>query len=245
MTFSQFENFCTSLQHHTVDEDVILDLFDDAIRVTGEALGEETDHLSLEGFTQVARLHNLVSTQQFSRFVNPVAENLLEAGRQGRDTTGGAPIDKDSSKNRGKRTVIKTTSSKANDKGATHDKRQAAATQKPESVYRVIWSAVQAHFLFRHLDNAMHRELVQRMIPVPVMPGHDVIRQGDKGDYFYVAERGTFGEMADAHGVRPTLCTFDTLLNSFFSAQMLLSMKKRSILMLLNQRRRSTLASGS
>ena len=38
----------------------------------------------------------------------------------------------------------------------------------------------------------MHREIVQRMVAVSVTAGQDVIKQGDKGDYFYVAERGVY-----------------------------------------------------
>ena len=94
---------------------------------------------------------------------------------------------------RNKRTAIKSSSGKANERGSGHEKRGHTTNHKPERVYKLIRAAVQSHFLFRHLDEAMHRELVERMIPVPVMPGYDVIQQGDKGDYFYVAEHGTFG----------------------------------------------------
>ena len=59
MAFSQFEK-CASLQGVHLDEDRILDLFDEAIRETEAILGEDTDTVSPEGFALVARQHNLI-----------------------------------------------------------------------------------------------------------------------------------------------------------------------------------------
>lgn len=201
MSFNQFERFCASLSNSSIDEDHILDMFDEAIRVTEEALGEETDTASPEGFARVATRYNLVSLSNLSLLADAVAVGRQEIPRTQRDGDGAESPSRAGDHpaavrraERSKRTVIKTSSSKANERSLGQDKRHGA-TEKPESVYRVIRTAVQSHFLFRHLDEAMHRELVQRMVPVPVMPGYDVIKQGDKGDYFYVAESGTFGQL--------------------------------------------------
>ena len=112
---------------------------------------------------------------------SPLSRSVIaDSVRRGPETSRGA-----------KRPVIKSSNGKVGDR-QHQEKRVGLSFKKPERVHDVIWTAVQSHFLFRHLDAAMHRELVDRMIPVPAMPGQDVIKQGDKGDYFYVAESGTF-----------------------------------------------------
>ena len=207
MSFADFERFCTSLTSQTLDEDRILDMFDEAIHETEEVTGEETDTISPEGFARIACSHSLISFKNFSRLIDPVALGRSEAPKS-RDRDGTESEQSSYSRSTGsdgvtrrrepegsrggKRTIIKTSSSKANERSAGQDKRHSLALQKPERVHNVIWTAVQSHFLFRHLDAAMHRELVQRMVPVPAFPGTDVIKQGDKGDYFYVAESGNF-----------------------------------------------------
>ena len=204
MSFAPFEKFITSLSTRGTDEDRILDIFDEAIRLTQETSGEETDTVSAEGFARVARLTNLVSMQNFTRLVDAIEVSRQEQDAHGKHTNDGNGQNAHAKqvtdganalrRERSKRTVIKTSLSKSNERSGNMDKSHShsLAVQKPERVYNVIREAVQSHFLFRHLDDAMHRELVQRMVPVPVMPGYDVIKQGDKGDYFYVAETGTF-----------------------------------------------------
>ena len=43
LSFHAFERFCATCQHANLEEDQVLDLFDEAIRVTEELTGEETD----------------------------------------------------------------------------------------------------------------------------------------------------------------------------------------------------------
>jgi CRP-like cAMP-binding protein len=205
MSFTDFESFCTTISNQSLEEDRILDMFDDAIRETEVATGEETDTISLEGFARIARFHNLISFKSLSCLVDAVSLGRSEApkarDRDGTEseassfsrTTGSDSVRRgpESRGSSSRRTVIKTSSSKTNDRNSGQDRRHALL-QKPERVHNVIWSAVQSHFLFRHLSADMHRELVQRMVPVPAMPGQDIIKQGDKGDYFYVAESGAF-----------------------------------------------------
>ena len=177
--------------------------------MTQELTGEETDTVGPDGFARVVREHNLLSLQNVSTMVDAVAYGRSESGRKPsvsswqsareRLAEGAESGDKrDGHRNSFTRrsfarTLIRTASSKANDRDSRSSNTRASfSTQKADSVHNVIRSAVQSHFLFRHLDAAMMRELVQRMVPFPVSPGQDVIRQGDKGDYFYIAERGIF-----------------------------------------------------
>ena len=69
--------------------------------------------------------------------------------------------------------------------------------EKPEEVHNVIRTAVRSNFLFRHLNDAMLRELVLQMVPIHVTPNQTVIKQGDKGDFFYVAEKGSYDVLVD------------------------------------------------
>ena len=220
MSFHSFEKFCLGLPQQ-LEENQVLDLFDEAIRFTEEISGESSDSVLPEGFARIVREHNLMSLTKDGTLVDVLAAGRQEAmasvskpgargaaaerdgDRRASSSHGRAPSITEitsakavaaSVRDRVRRTVIKTSSSKANERSpmSTSDRKQSFSSVKPESVHKVIQTAVQSHFLFRHLDAAMHRELVQRMVPVSVVPGQDVIKQGDKGDYFYIAERGTF-----------------------------------------------------
>ena len=57
MSFHAFEKFCASCLQAHLDEDQVLDLFDEAIRVTEELTGEETDTVMPEGFARIVREH--------------------------------------------------------------------------------------------------------------------------------------------------------------------------------------------
>ena len=102
-------------------------------------------------------------------------------------------------------------------------------SEKSEHVHNVIRAAVRSNFLFRHLDDAVLREMVQKMVKVSnafalhttrdrhapiaagqsppanqwlaaqikVAEGHVIIKQGDKGDFFYVIESGRFSVLVN------------------------------------------------
>ena len=82
MSFHAFEKFCASCLQAHLDEDQVLDLFDEAIRVTEELSGEETDTVMPEGFARVVREHNLLSLQNMSSMVDAVAIGRQENGRK-------------------------------------------------------------------------------------------------------------------------------------------------------------------
>lgn len=55
-----------------------------------------------------------------------------------------------------------------------------------------IEEAIRSNFLFQHINHAQRQLVVDVMQPVNVTKGDWVIRQGDKGDRFYVIDSGTF-----------------------------------------------------
>lgn len=60
--------------------------------------------------------------------------------------------------------------------------------KSPEEVERIS-KAVKANFLFAHLNDAQRRKIFDVMKRVSVSKDEVVIRQGDKGDWFYVVDR--------------------------------------------------------
>ena len=149
-----------------MEEDQVLDLFDEAIRVTQELSGEETDTVGPEGFARVVREHNLFSLQSVCAMVDAVAFGRSESGRKpsmsswasarerlggGGDEGGEKSVGRNSFTRRSfARTMIRTASSKANDRDSRNSNTRASfSTQKADSVHSVIRTAVQSHFLFR------------------------------------------------------------------------------------------------
>eukprot|EP00835_Amoeboradix_gromovi_P001030 NODE_40_length_29852_cov_0.370215.p9 type:complete len:322 gc:universal NODE_40_length_29852_cov_0.370215:24195-23230(-) len=52
--------------------------------------------------------------------------------------------------------------------------------------------SVQQNFLFRNLDEEQSTDVINAMIERTVITGEQIIKQGDEGDYFYVAEDGRY-----------------------------------------------------
>ncbi|ETO22033.1 hypothetical protein RFI_15171 [Reticulomyxa filosa] len=63
--------------------------------------------------------------------------------------------------------------------------------KKPEVVER-IRNSVSEIFIWKGLDKEQQSSLIDAMFEKKVRKGEDVIKQGDKGDYFYVIESGIF-----------------------------------------------------
>lgn len=137
MSFSEFEELCAGLRHASFADEQLLDIYDEAIRVTEQLSGEESDSVSPDAFVRVARAHNMLPPQT-DAFVDPVAAAMadLEA-RSSRavEVQDGPSFQAGPGKGRVKRTVIKGSSSK----GAGDDKeKKNEMTEKPEKVHQVI-----------------------------------------------------------------------------------------------------------
>ena len=61
----------------------------------------------------------------------------------------------------------------------------------PDEIRRIS-SAVKANFLFQHLNEAQRKLIFGLMEKRQVSTGEVIIKQGDKGDHFYVVESGEF-----------------------------------------------------
>ena len=68
---------------------------------------------------------------------------------------------------------------------------------KDDRTKQLIIDAVRTNFLFRHLDEPMMDTVVSYMVGRTVEKDEVVITQGDRGDYFYVCESGSYNVMVN------------------------------------------------
>eukprot|EP00239_Pterosperma_sp_CCMP1384_P005868 CAMPEP_0197853594 /NCGR_PEP_ID=MMETSP1438-20131217/23022_1 /TAXON_ID=1461541 /ORGANISM="Pterosperma sp., Strain CCMP1384" /LENGTH=1036 /DNA_ID=CAMNT_0043468065 /DNA_START=138 /DNA_END=3245 /DNA_ORIENTATION=+ len=68
----------------------------------------------------------------------------------------------------------------------------------PEEIANID-AAVKANFLFSNLSDAKRKTIYEVMLKRETKPGEVIIKQGDKGDHFYVIEKGEF----DVYVARP------------------------------------------
>ena len=61
----------------------------------------------------------------------------------------------------------------------------------------IITAAIKGNFLFRHLDEYGVDAVIASMLPHPVKKGEAIIKQGDKGDFFYVCQSGQYDVLVD------------------------------------------------
>jgi len=55
------------------------------------------------------------------------------------------------------------------------------------------------NFLFQHLSTAQKEEIVDVMVKVKVKKGDWIIKQGDRGDRFYIVESGRYEVRYNIH----------------------------------------------
>ena len=73
---------------------------------------------------------------------------------------------------------------------------------KPAAIKVLLKKALQSHFLFGvSLEPAQFNVMVDAMGPQDVPAGHELITQGEPGQYFYIVERGTFSIAVDGRTV--------------------------------------------
>ena len=76
-----------------------------------------------------------------------------------------------------------------------------AVVNKPEETKALINAAMDGNFVFQMLPKRVVRSMVDAMAAYIIKPGVEVIKQGDKGDYFYVIETGDCDVIIDGHNV--------------------------------------------
>ena len=124
MSFSEFEQLCGTLRHTTFDDKVMLDIYEEAIRLTETLSGEEfIDEVSPAAFARVARAHEMLPPVNVDKFADAILLSMREHEQQSRQDGptlqlgGGSP----SRSPRVRRAVIQT-SAKVDDE--SFDKKQ-------------------------------------------------------------------------------------------------------------------------
>jgi serine/threonine protein phosphatase PrpC/CRP-like cAMP-binding protein len=64
--------------------------------------------------------------------------------------------------------------------------------QKTEEEIKEISEAMKGNFLFEHLNATQKTNIINVMEPIVVKKGESLIKEGDPGDFFYIAESGEF-----------------------------------------------------
>jgi hypothetical protein len=76
-----------------------------------------------------------------------------------------------------------------------------AVVDKPEETKALINAAMDGNFVFQMLPKRVVRSMVDAMAAYVIAPGAEIIKQGDKGDFFYVIESGDCAVIIDGHTV--------------------------------------------
>ena len=74
----------------------------------------------------------------------------------------------------------------------TEAETKALMVPKSEKDVELIESAIKSNFLFQHLNAAQRQAVINVMLEIPVSKGDRIIKQGDRGDRFYVVSSGRF-----------------------------------------------------
>lgn len=74
---------------------------------------------------------------------------------------------------------------------------------KSDDQKRRIEVAIRNNFLFKNLDSTQQQEVIDAMFEKPVAAGEDIIKQGAKGDFFYIIDSGAFDVYVSKGGAEP------------------------------------------
>jgi len=83
----------------------------------------------------------------------------------------------------------------------TNDGNEIQVIEKPDETKKLINAAMEGNFVFQMLPKRVVRSMVDAMEAYVIEPGFEIIKQGDKGDFFYVIETGTCKVIIDGHNV--------------------------------------------
>jgi len=103
---------------------------------------------------------------------------------------------KRASHNRNRRTSVSAESMAP----AVDSSYQKIVIPKSEDQRGRIDQAIRSNFLFKSLDEEQYVDVVDAMAEKKAVPGDEIIKQGGIGDYFYVAETGTFDVFVSRNG---------------------------------------------
>lgn len=95
-----------------------------------------------------------------------------------------------------------------------------------ESLWNGVEATIEGSFLFRSLDEAARRELVERGVVMVFSAGREILSEGDEGDEFYLVDHGVVEVTTQVSGSPVALGTLQR--GGFFGEVALLTGQKRT-----------------
>jgi CRP-like cAMP-binding protein len=186
--------------------DVITTVFDEAVRNSSLETGVEMDSITLRAFVKMCMDHSLFQIESGSQrtFLDPKDITFgADLGAGGMGANGAVAGAANAFKSRAKRRSVPIPTLQE----LTKDKAERMVqVEKDEAISSVLKSALQQNFLFRHLDDKLLDEVVGYMTELTAKAGDTIIKEGSKGDYLYLAEKGTFDVLVQGSKVHEYVC---------------------------------------
>lgn len=130
----------------------------------------------------------------------PEEHEILSSDDDETDNTIAPPPPQPTAYNRGRRTSVSAESMAP----SSDQDYVKTVIPKTEEQRKRIEHSIRNNFLFKSLDEEQYIDVVDAMAEKRVMPGEEVIKQGGIGDFFYVAETGTFEVLISKNKGEPT-----------------------------------------
>ncbi|KAL1515801.1 hypothetical protein AB1Y20_002417 [Prymnesium parvum] len=211
LDFCEFKQLMQEIAS-ALSEEEHMDLFEKCLQASSAELGEETDSINREGMYQVLQQHSKKLDPHYqitqTTFVDPVEVAASIRAQQTIKFVAQAAVVKQRTNALRKRGNLTAIISAANDDDESDKPKESKRVSKPKSTgpkdpktRAIIRGALKNSFLFRHLDDSKLDAVISSMVPNPVKRGEVVIKQGDKGEYFYVCQSGNYDVNVDGRVV--------------------------------------------
>jgi len=172
--------------HFTIPADILKDLNKEILRE------QPTDLI------QYYKLEDMNDTEQPENVSAPPSD-LEDEDDDIFDDTPSSIIPTSAAHNRNRRTSV-SAESMAPAADASYVK---VVIPKSTQQRKRIENSIRNNFLFKSLDEEQYVDVIDAMAEKKAAPGDDIIKQGGIGDFFYVAETGTFDVYVSRNGASP------------------------------------------
>ena len=188
-----------------IEQDEVLTMFDQGIRLSSEVTGEEMDAITREAFVEIAVEFGLVtfsepdfrSPSELTTRPAPRADASPDLKRARAGSPGGPPSKGPALPVWSRRRSFVPSSNAPDADGSM----KSNAEPKDSRVQGIIEASCGRCFLFRHLFSSASRALVDEVVGLfeiqTYEAGEVIIKQGSRGDFFYVVESGELDVLVD------------------------------------------------
>ena len=209
ISLREFRDVVAAAQSEETTLDDIMEMYEQAIEMSTEQLNEETETLTKDSFVMVMEDRGILPpVQPIFIDVSALVKELISDAKAEEMRESEA----DAANSKGRRSLWNSIHLSHKELGKSQamtgemseiEERLKATPSIPKTdeVAGVIRAAIKDNFLFRHLGEELLERVVTFFEPHVVKTGSAVITQGDKGDYFYVCESGSYDVFVDGKKV--------------------------------------------